>query len=206
MASAIMDMMNYGNTNTNKMTTQEWLNQTGSDGISYANSLFDKTWDNYTNMKISSLDPRLQNPAADFINDVHDNLGINLRVTDGYRSIDKQNSIFNNGNGTTNASGGKSYHNYGLAIDVVAIENNGKYANYNVVPSNPSLVDTGKSYGFEWGGDWKIEMKDGSIFTDTPHFQNSFRERTYNDGSQYNINYRYYYNSDLLKKEINMKK
>jgi hypothetical protein len=172
MASVIMDMKNYGNENTNKLTTEQWLNNIGSDGISYGNSLFDKTWDKYTNKKISGLDPRIQNPAADFVNDVKDNLGITLRVTDGYRSIEEQNAIFAKNNGASNAKGGESYHNYGLAIDVVAIKNKKEY--YNVVPSNKDIVNTGKSYGFEWGGDWRIKKKDGTIFTDPPHFQNTF--------------------------------
>jgi hypothetical protein len=38
MASAIMDMKNYGNENTNNMTTSQWLNQVGSNGVIYANS------------------------------------------------------------------------------------------------------------------------------------------------------------------------
>jgi hypothetical protein len=139
--------------------------------------LFDKTWDTSTNRQISSLDPRLQNPAADFINDVNDKLRINLRVTFGSRSIEEQNTLYAIGrdaNGkvigdtVTNAKGGQSYHNYGLAIDVVAMEDNNKVANFNIVPSNPSLVNIGKSYGFEWGGDWKKK--------DNPHFENTFGE------------------------------
>jgi filamentous hemagglutinin len=193
MASAIMDMMNYGNVNTNKITTQEWLNKTGSDGISYANSLFDKTWDTLTNEKISKLDPRVQNPAADFINDVKDKLDINLRVTDGYRSTEKQDSIFSQNNGVTNATGGKSYHNYGLAIDVVAIMQSGK-TNYNVVPANESIVDMAESYGFQWGGYWKSPY-------DPPHFQ----MRLGKDWPDKLENWRYYKNSNILKQEIQNK-
>jgi hypothetical protein len=193
MASAIMDMMNYGNTNTNKMTTQEWLNQTGSDGISYANSLFDKTWDSVTNQRISALDPRLQNPAADFINDVNNVLGITLRVTNGYRSIEEQNALYSKGRDekgniigqiVTNAKGGSSYHNYGLAIDIANMKNQ-KIPIYEI--PNQSIVDIGKNYNFEWGGDWKSLI-------DYPHFQMSFGQ-----------NYRYYKNSNLINQEIQKK-
>jgi peptidoglycan L-alanyl-D-glutamate endopeptidase CwlK len=166
MASAIMDMKNYGNENTNTMTAEEWLRQKDSEGIFYANTLFDKMWDYITNKKISSLDPRLQNPSADFINDVKDNLGISLRIIQGYRSIEEQNNLYSKGRDAsgkvvnkkdvvTNAKGGQSYHNYGLEIDVVAMENNNRKTNFNVVPSNSVLVDIGRSYGIQWGGDFK---------------------------------------------------
>jgi hypothetical protein len=197
MVSAIMDMLNYGNINTNAMTTQEWLNKKGSDGITYSNSLFDKTWDTYTNRRISTLDHRLQNPVADFINDVQDVIGIKLRVTDAYRSIEEQNALYAIGrdeNGkvidktVTNAKGGESYHNYGLGIDVVAIGGKKRDIDYSIVPSNDSLVSIGKDYGFEWGGDWTGNKKDN------PHFQMPFGQ-----------SWQYYYNSDLIKKEINNK-
>jgi len=178
MASSIMDMMNYGNTNTNTMTTEQWLNKTGSNGILYGNSLFDPTWDSYSNKKISTLDPRLQNPAADFINDAKDNLGINLRVTDAYRSIEEQDEKYAQGRRgipgektVTDAKGGKSYHNYGLAIDVVAMEKNNTFANYEVVPHNLDLIGIGNSYGFYWG----VKLKDGTL--DTPHFEMPFGQK-----------------------------
>ena len=96
-------------------------------------------------------------------------LGITLRVGDAYRSIDLQNSIYEEGRskpGTikTRAKGGKSYHNYGLAIDVYFSENG--VTNVNKVIT-PEVADIGKSLGFEWGGDW-------AEGTDNPHFEMSF--------------------------------
>ncbi|MDR1696073.1 MAG: hemagglutinin repeat-containing protein [Endomicrobium sp.] len=177
MASAIMDMMNYGNANTNTMTTEQWLSQT-KDGISYANSLFDRTWDPISNERISTLDPRVQNWAADFVNETKDKLGINLRITSAYRSIEEQDATYAKGRRgipgekiVTDAKGGKSYHNYGLAIDVVAMEKNNRYANYGIVPSNLDLIGIGNRYGFDWG----IRLKDGTI--DTPHFQTPFGQK-----------------------------
>lgn len=62
----------------------------------------------------------------------------------------------------TNAKGGYSNHNFGLAFDIVGITD-GKI-DYNL--DWKSLSNLGKSKGFEWGGDWK--------FQDKPHFQMQF--------------------------------
>ena len=48
--------------------------------------------------------------------------GIEIVITHGYRSSEEQDALFNQGrssagNIVTNARGGESYHNYGLAID-----------------------------------------------------------------------------------------
>jgi len=61
----------------------------------------------------------------------------------------------------TNAQGGESYHNYGLAIDVVEISDGQaiwRADNFDWIG------ELGKSLRFEWGGDW-------TRFKDRPHFQ-----------------------------------
>jgi peptidoglycan L-alanyl-D-glutamate endopeptidase CwlK len=73
----------------------------------------------------------------------------------------------------TNAKGGQSYHNYGLAIDICLIID-GKVASWDwqkdfdndKVADWMEVVNIFKSYGWEWGGDWK--------FIDRPHFQKTF--------------------------------
>jgi len=73
----------------------------------------------------------------------------------------------------TNAKGGQSYHNYGLAFDLVLIID-GKTASWDTLtdfdkdnePDWMECVAIAKKSGFEWGGDWK--------FTDKPHFQKTF--------------------------------
>jgi peptidoglycan L-alanyl-D-glutamate endopeptidase CwlK len=79
----------------------------------------------------------------------------------------------------TNAKGGQSYHNYGLAIDIVLlVDKNGdgtfETASWQTnvdfdgdgVHDWMEVVKIFKIYGWEWGGDWK--------FTDMPHFQKTF--------------------------------
>jgi peptidoglycan L-alanyl-D-glutamate endopeptidase CwlK len=95
------------------------------------------------------------------------------------RTIKEQNELYQIGRtkpGTkvTNAKGGQSYHNYGLAFDLVLIID-GKQASWDTLKDfdNDKVSDwlecvtIAKSYGWEWGGDW---VK----FKDQPHFQKTF--------------------------------
>jgi hypothetical protein len=126
------------------------------------------TWDPVTNNRIEMLDPRVKEPAANFINKVQSDLGIKLRIVQGFRSISEQNDLYSIGRTTpglkvTNARGGQSFHNYGLAIDVVIMKN-GK-PDWSKLPDD--AVKIGIKFGFEWGGNW-------SSFKDYPHFQMTF--------------------------------
>ena len=89
-------------------------------------------------------------------------------MTDSFRSITEQDALYAQGrtkpgNRVTNARGGYSFHNFGLAIDVV-IMRDGK-AIWDTVPA--SVVAIAKQEGFAWGGDWKS-------FKDYPHFEMTF--------------------------------
>ncbi|MEH7010367.1 M15 family metallopeptidase [Neobacillus niacini] len=105
--------------------------------------------------------------------------GIVVLITDGFRSIEEQNRIYEQGrtvegNIVTNAKGGESYHNYGLAIDFALETPSGNViwdrqydGNQNGMADWSEVVQMAKSLGFEWGGDWKD-------FKDYPHFQLDF--------------------------------
>lgn len=95
-------------------------------------------------------------------------LGYDVYVFEGYRSSADQDTYYAQGrNGDTrpvitNAKGGESFHNYGVAVDIVFKDS--KLSPWdNKHPWN-QLGEVGKSFGFEWGGDW-------IIFPDRPHFQ-----------------------------------
>lgn len=83
------------------------------------------------------------------------------------------------GSKVTNAKGGQSYHNYGLAVDIVLLvdkDGNGTFetASWDIKTDFDGdkkadwqeIVTIFKRYGWEWGGDWK--------FVDAPHFQKSY--------------------------------
>jgi RHS repeat-associated protein len=156
---------------TDEFTLEEIQNTAdillGSNGGDDINKIAN-TWDPITNSRILELDPRIQDEATDFIN-VAENKGICIRITSGYRSIADQNALYAKGrNGdtsaiVTNAQGGQSNHNWGLALDVVPIGDNGTgKANWNADWGAIGVL--GKSVGFSWGGDFKS-------FIDRPHFE-----------------------------------
>jgi RHS repeat-associated protein len=127
------------------------------------------TWDPVTDQRISQLDPRVQQPATNFINNTESELNVQLRVVQGYRSIDEQNKLYAQGrtapgNKVTNAKGGESYHNYGLAVDVVRMENG--QPNWKQ-PITEDIANIGIQQGFSWGGSW-------NSFKDYPHFEMPF--------------------------------
>jgi len=95
----------------------------------------------------------------------------NMRVGvhKGYRSVKEQDRLYAIGRTTqrndkkvTNARGGQSWHNFGLAVDVVFMDDKGwSWAEkYNW----KKLGILGKKCGLSWGGDWKK-------LVDRPHFQ-----------------------------------
>ncbi len=132
--------------------------------ISYAKN----TWDNITDQRILTLHQNVQGHAIAFINEVEDKLGIKLRVTDALRTDDEQNSLYAQGRTkpgliVTGAKAGESYHNYGLAIDVVEITNSG---NVNYSTNWSAIEKIGVNNGFSWGGSW--------LKPDKPHFQMNF--------------------------------
>ncbi|MDD3144653.1 MAG: M15 family metallopeptidase [Candidatus Gracilibacteria bacterium] len=127
------------------------------------------TRDPISEKRIMTLNPLIRDDVRDFLDIVYKDLKINLRVAQSMRTIDEQNNLYNQGrtspgNIVTWVKGGGSYHNYGLAFDIVEIDKNGKI-NYDIDWNKVSKI--GKDIGFEWGGDWKTS-------TDKPHFQKTY--------------------------------
>lgn len=105
--------------------------------------------------------------------------GISILVTDGFRSIEEQDALYEQGRSAsgqivTNAQGGDSYHNYGLAVDFALINSKGEViwdmeydGNGNGIADWLEVVELAKQLGFSWGGDW-------TSFPDYPHLQMDF--------------------------------
>lgn len=106
--------------------------------------------------------------------------GVRLRFASVYRSIEEQDVLYNKKPKVTNAKGGQSIHNYGIAFDIVMLydkDGNGTFetASWDMVKDGDNdglsdwmeVVKFFKSRGWEWGGDWKS-------FKDSPHFQKTF--------------------------------
>lgn len=91
---------------------------------------------------------------------------ITIRVISGTRTYEEQDALYAqsrtaSGSIVTNARGGWSNHNFGIAFDIGVfvggqyIENDRPYM---------AVGALGKSLGLEWGGDWRT-------IQDYPHFQ-----------------------------------
>lgn len=101
--------------------------------------------------------------------------GRNVKIISGTRSYDEQNTLFrkgrfgNPGPRVTNARGGQSWHNFGLAWDIGLFDATGGYITDSA--AYRAVSPAGKVAGLEWGGDWKS-------FPDAPHYQVGAAGRT----------------------------
>jgi len=130
--------------------------------------------DNLTIEKINSFHPDFRNKLKNEYLEINNQLpkGVRLRFTHVLRTIQEQNDLFAQGRTkaghiVTNAKGGQSIHNYGLAFDIVILLDEDKNGTFEKAVWNGTHFNTVvkyfKSKGYEWGGDWK--------FKDAPHFQ-----------------------------------
>lgn len=92
--------------------------------------------------------------------------GIRIKVISGLRTYAEQDALYEQGRSlsgkiVTNAKGGQSNHNFGIAFDIGVFEG-GKYQGES--PKYKAVGVLGMELGLEWGGNWKT-------FVDTPHFQ-----------------------------------
>ena len=92
--------------------------------------------------------------------------GIQIKVLSGLRSYAEQDALYAqgrtaSGNIVTNARGGYSNHNFGIAFDIGVFEGN-RYLTSS--PKYKAVGALGMDLGLEWGGSWKS-------IVDEPHFQ-----------------------------------
>ena len=142
--------------------------------------------DQITLDRIQLLHPKLREDALDIYDEIIAALNGSAICRFAYtlRTFAEQDALYAQGRikpgaKVTNAKGGHSYHNYGLAIDIVLLidkDKNGSFesASWDIKTDFDGdgkadwmeIVAIFKRYGFEWGGDWK--------FNDAPHFQKTF--------------------------------
>ena len=93
-------------------------------------------------------------------------VGITIKVIDGTRTWAEQDALYAQGRTrpggiVTNAKGGESNHNFGIAFDIGVFEGS-RYLGDS--PKYKAVGTLGIELGLEWGGDWKS-------LVDQPHFQ-----------------------------------
>jgi hypothetical protein len=126
----------------------------------------DKTLDARSESNIATLVPNAQKQARAFLNAVLE-AGIQARIIGGSRTFAQQDALYARGRtvpGTrvTNARGGFSYHNFGIAWDIGIFDEDGKYLKSSDDYKKAGKI--GRDLGLEWGGDW-------TGIVDQPHFQ-----------------------------------
>lgn len=118
--------------------------------------------------RIGNVHPVVKQGAKEIIRRAYKE-GIYVSFSAGYRSNVEQEKLYAQGRFgnkdkiVTNARGGQSLHNYGLALDMFITNKEGTTASWNVSDLR-RVAKIAKSLGFEWGGDWKT-------FKDYPHLQ-----------------------------------
>lgn len=136
--------------------------------------------DQITLTRIELLHPKLRDEAKQIYQEICESLsnGVICRFTHTFRSYEEQNALYSKGRSikgqiVTNCKGGQSYHNFGLAIDIVLIVNGvpkwerGKDFDMDGQPDWMEVVKIFKKYGWGWGGDFRT-------FKDYPHFEKTF--------------------------------
>lgn len=114
---------------------------------------------------IASLLPEVQPIARALVQKAALN-GIRIKVISGLRTYAQQDELYAHGRGkpgpkVTNARGGYSNHNFGIAFDVGVFEGN-RYLPESV--KYKAVGALGTDLGLEWGGNW-------TSIVDQPHFQ-----------------------------------
>ena len=142
--------------------------------------------DQKTLQRIQLLHPKVRTEADQIYNQITKELKgkSGCRFTHTLRTFAEQNDLYaigrtKAGKIVTNAKGGFSYHNYGLAIDIVLMRDNnndgiGDEAIWDTKIDIDGdgkrdwmeVVNVFKQFGWTWGGNWR--------FSDPPHFEKTF--------------------------------
>ena len=101
---------------------------------------------------LNSLHPYFRDRIYQLINNCRAK-GIELAVVESYRTHAKQSEYFHMGRKYTRSAGGKSKHQYGLAVDVVPIKDS--VAIWDNVALWKKIGAEGEKLGLRWGGRWR---------------------------------------------------
>lgn len=126
--------------------------------------------------KIDTLHQKIREQVrglVDYVNREILTSNVKMLVTQGLRTFEEQEKLFNQRPKVTNARGGQSIHNYGLAFDFCLVQGGrtiwdvAKDFDNDKIPDWMEVIKIFKDAGYKWGGDFKS-------FKDRPHFEKTF--------------------------------
>ena len=124
------------------------------------------TFDQRSETAIATLLPKAQVMARKFMQ-IAVKQPFQVKILSGTRTFEEQDALFAKRPKVTNARGGQSNHNFGIAWDV-GIFVNGKFLTGKNAAEDKKYADLAAAakakLDVEWGGDWKT-------FKDMPHYQ-----------------------------------
>lgn len=128
--------------------------------------------------RVNNLHPLLRDEVFSIIDTIRSK-GVEIRVVQGLRTFAEQDALYAQGRVdktkpiVTNAKGGQSYHNFGLALDFALIHKDGKVSwdlredfDNDKISDWSEVVHEFELKGWSWGGLWKQK--------DNPHFEKTF--------------------------------
>ncbi len=127
-------------------------------------------------MKTDTLHPLIRKEVETLVNKVNTEIltsGVKMLVTQTLRTFAEQDKLFAQKPKVTNARGGQSIHNYGLAFDFCLVQNGktiwdvAKDFDGDKQPDWMEVVKVFEDAGYTWGGKFRS-------ISDKPHFEKTF--------------------------------
>lgn len=103
---------------------------------------------------LRKLNPKAKKTFRDFIKRVKKETGYRIIITSGYRTFAKQSEL--NKANSSNAKAGRSFHNYGMAIDINAVKGTKwlRKSSSRGAWVDSNIINIAKEMGLRWGGDF----------------------------------------------------
>lgn len=137
--------------------------------------------DSLSEQRLGLLHPKARPIFRKFIEACENALGVTIRITQGLRTFEQQQAIYDQGRTkpgkiVSDAKPGSSFHQYGLAIDTGIIEGGKIKWDYNYQLLQPFAMACGLTWGADWDGDGKTKAQGDKDehFVDLPHFEIKF--------------------------------